>query len=257
MEVLAQARIVMWEGVGLWVVDAKPTDVRDTKRTDLHAHHAIQVTMGLGGRFMLGTADESVRADAVAVAADVQHEFEAEGLVAFVFIEPESRLGRAAAHKLLGDKKLAAIPAEFLGDFSARIAANFRATKRDDAALVAIGRDLVAAFASDAKADAPDLRVRKVIAWAGQQLDRPVSLADAASVGDLSASRLRHLFVEQTGLPFKTYLLWLRLTRALEAFAGGASLTEAAHGSGFADSAHLSRTFRRMFGVAPSALRMS
>jgi AraC family transcriptional regulator len=257
MEVLAQARIVMWEGAGLWVVDAAPAEDREKKRTDFHAHHAIQVTMGLGGRFTLGTSDESLSADAVVVAADVQHVFEAEGLVAFVFIEPESRLGRAAARNLLGGKTLAVIPSDLLGDFKARIAANFRATKRDDAMLVAMGRDLVAAFAGDARADAPDLRVRKVIAWAGQQLDGPVSLADAAGVGDLSVSRLRHLFVEQTGLPFKTYLLWLRLTRALEAFAGGTSLTEAAHASGFADSAHLSRTFRRMFGVAPSALRMS
>lgn len=34
----------------------------------------------------------------------------------------------------------------------------------------------------------------------------------------------------------------------------GAGLTEAAHRAGFADSAHLSRTFRAMFGVAPSLL---
>ena len=34
----------------------------------------------------------------------------------------------------------------------------------------------------------------------------------------------------------------------------GANLTEAAHLAGFADSAHLSRTFRAMFGVAPSLL---
>lgn len=32
----------------------------------------------------------------------------------------------------------------------------------------------------------------------------------------------------------------------------GSSLTEAAHVAGFADSAHLSRTFRSMFGIAPS-----
>jgi hypothetical protein len=28
---------------------------------------------------------------------------------------------------------------------------------------------------------------------------------------------MRHLFVEQTGLPFRTYLVWLRLMRGLEA----------------------------------------
>ena len=37
--------------------------------------------------------------------------------------------------------------------------------------------------------------------------------------------------------------------------AGGASLTAAAHEAGFADSAHFSRTFRRMFGVAAAALK--
>lgn len=37
----------------------------------------------------------------------------------------------------------------------------------------------------------------------------------------------------------------------------GSSLTEAAHAAGFADSAHFSRTFRRMFGVAPASLRMT
>jgi AraC-like DNA-binding protein len=257
MAILAHARIVMWEGASLWIVDAAPSEGRAQRRTDFHAHHAIQITIDLGGRFTVGTADETLRDGAVAVAADVEHVFDAEGLVAHLFIEPESRLGRAAARKLLGDAKLTAVAPGLLGDFRMRASANYRAKKRDDVALVAIGRALVAAFAGGEKADAPDLRVRKMIAWAEQQLDRPVSLADAVAVSDLSAGRLRHWFVEQTGLPFKTYLLWLRLTRALEAFAAGTSLTEAAHASGFADSAHLSRTFRRMFGVAPSALRMS
>jgi AraC-like DNA-binding protein len=257
MDVLARARIVMWEGAGLWVVDAASAEDRKQKRTAFHAHHAIQVTFGLGGRFALSTAADSVRDRAAVVAADVEHDFDAEGLVAILFVEPESRLGRAVAGKLLGRAKLARVPHDLLGDFPARIAANYRAKKRDDEALVATGRALVAALAGDAKADVPDLRVRKMIAWAAQQLDAPVSLADAAAFSALSASRLRHLFVEQTGLPFKTYLLWLRLTRAVEAFAAGAPLTEAAHASGFSDSAHLSRTFRRMFGVAPSALRIS
>ncbi|HUL98536.1 MAG TPA: helix-turn-helix domain-containing protein [Mycobacterium sp.] len=49
-------------------------------------------------------------------------------------------------------------------------------------------------------------------------------------------------------------LLWLRLVDAIGALSGGASLTDAAHRTGFSDSAHLSRTFRRMFGMAPSLL---
>ena len=51
-------------------------------------------------------------------------------------------------------------------------------------------------------------------------------------------------------------MLWLRLERAVAVFAAGGSLTDAAHAAGFADSAHLSRTFRRMFGLAPSSLQL-
>ena len=64
------------------------------------------------------------------------------------------------------------------------------------------------------------------------------------------------LRTEQTGLPFRTYLLWQRLTKAVELFAAGSTLTDAAHDAGFADSAHLSRTFRRMFGIAADSLRV-
>ena len=54
------------------------------------------------------------------------------------------------------------------------------------------------------------------------------------------------------GLPLRRYVLWLRLRDVLLSLAEGASLTEAAHAAGFADSAHMSRTFRDMFGVRPS-----
>jgi AraC-like DNA-binding protein len=73
----------------------------------------------------------------------------------------------------------------------------------------------------------------------------------------LSPSRASHLFVEETGLPFRTFVLWLRVTRAVDAHIAGMSLTEAAQAAGFADSAHLSRTFKRMFGLPAAALEMS
>lgn len=247
----------MWEGGALWVVNATPQATRQTQRTDPHAHHAIQVTLGLGGRFRLDTPGIHVGGDAVAVAPDAEHTFEADGLVAILFVEPESRQGRAIAGRLFHGAALAAVPHASLGDFRERIAAAFRTSGTEDAAFVALGQGLIAQLAGSARGDVPDLRIRKVIAWTGGQLDGAVSLSDAAPVVNLSAGRLRHLFVEQTGLPFKTYILWLRLTRAVERIAAGSSLTEAAHEAGFSDSAHLSRTFRRMFGIAPAALRMT
>ena len=49
-------------------------------------------------------------------------------------------------------------------------------------------------------------------------------------------------------------MLWRRLIRALEVYAGGQSLTEAAHMAGFSDSAHFSRVFKRFFGLPATTL---
>lgn len=247
----------MWEGASLWIVAATPAADRKTQSTDFHAHHAIQVTLSLGGRFRLEGAGVVHNGEAAAVAADAQHRFEAEGLVALLFIEPESNVGRAITRRHFKNQGLIAIEHDVLSGCREGLAAAHAASKRDDAALIQIGREMVAALGPDTASDQPDARIQKVIAWAARQVDQPVGLSDAVTVSGLSASRLRHLFVEQTGLPFKTYLLWLRLTRAVEGVAAGASLTQAAHEAGFSDSAHLSRTFRRMFGVAPAALRVS
>jgi AraC family transcriptional regulator len=256
MELLARIRIIMWEGASLWISDATRAKGVEPRRTDFHAHHAIQLTISLGGWFKLDTADTNVRGDAVAVAADAEHIFEAEGLMAFVFVDPESRAGRAISERFFAGEALAAIPPDMLGNFRERIASAYAAPVRNDAVFVEETRALLGRLGADATAEEPDVRIRKVIDWAARQLEGPVGLSDAVAVSGLSASRLRHLFVEQTGLPFKTYLLWLRLTRAVEAYASGASLTHAAHQAGFSDSAHLSRTFRRMFGIPPASLRM-
>jgi AraC-like DNA-binding protein len=96
--------------------------------------------------------------------------------------------------------------------------------------------------------------VRKIIDQATANLNQPLDLAAAAAGVYLSPSRLRHLFVEQTGLAFKTYVLWLRLVRALQVYSEGRNLTEASHAAGFADSAHFSRIFRRTFGLPATTL---
>ena len=256
MAAIAQGRILAWEGGSLWIFETRALPGAGMRSTDFHSHHAIQVTMALDGRFELRTPEAAMRGDAVAVAADASHLFEAEGLVAIVFVEPESRAGRAVSRALFADAPLARVPRERLGDLMDRLREVFRDPAAKDDAFEALGRSVVARLAGGMAADNPDLRVRKMIAYAASAIDRPLGLADVAGVAGLSPSRARHLFVEQTGLPFRTYLLWLRVTKAVAIFASGRSLTDAAHEAGFSDSAHLSRTFRRMFGLNAASLRI-
>jgi AraC family transcriptional regulator len=239
------------------VLGTRPGEGRYPKSA-LHAHHAVQVTRAPRGGFALETRAQQVAGGATAVAPDTEHSFEAEGVIAHLFVDPEGRLGRSLQRVLFASGRLVAVPSSQLGELPARLLAEFEVPDRTDASLIALGRSLLAQLAGEGERDErPEARVRKMSAWAVARLDQSLSLADAAAHVGLSSGRARHLFVESTGLPFRTYLLWLRLTKALEIFSSGASLTEAAHGAGFSDSSHLSRTFRRMFGISPDSLRVS
>ncbi|MDP3230261.1 MAG: helix-turn-helix transcriptional regulator [Acidovorax sp.] len=90
-----------------------------------------------------------------------------------------------------------------------------------------------------------------------QRVDQAVTLPEVARVANLSPGRFRHLFVEETGMPLRTYVLWRRLLHVWTLLMQGETLSTAAHAAGFADSAHLSRTAQTMFGLAPSALQMN
>jgi AraC-like DNA-binding protein len=76
-----------------------------------------------------------------------------------------------------------------------------------------------------------------------------------AQNANLSPSRFAHLFSEQMGIPIRNYLLWQRLLLALSQLRQGSSITTAAYASGFSDCAHLSRSFRRIFGATPTEIQ--
>ncbi|MCY7308647.1 MAG: AraC family transcriptional regulator, partial [Rhodoferax sp.] len=101
-----------------------------------------------------------------------------------------------------------------------------------------------------------DPRVLAAVEYIRQRVDQAVSLPEVAKAANLSPGRFRHLFLEETGMPLRTYVLWRRLLHVWTLLTNGETLSSAAHAAGFADSAHLSRTSRTMFWLPPSVLQM-
>lgn len=239
-------RVLLWNGGSLWIGHGAGL-------VQAHDHHAIQISLALTGcvRFRVPDGRWSDYSAAM-VPPHRRHQFDGNGqMVAQVFVEPETVLGRALLARW-GDQPIAR-----LGDDPGDVAGSLRkayARKAPDSALQALAMECVARLAGAEVSLAVDARITRAIEWMRGRLKQPVSLADAARVAHLSPSRFRHLFVSQTGISFRAYLLWARVSSAVGAAMGGMSWTEAAQAWGFADSAHLSRTCRRMFGIAPSML---
>lgn len=101
-------------------------------------------------------------------------------------------------------------------------------------------------------ASASDRRIEHAVArLLGEATSMP-TLAALAHEAGLSTDRFRHAFKDVTGVPFRRFRIWARMSVAMSVAHRGGSLTEAAHASGFATSAHFSRCFRAMFGLTPS-----
>lgn len=244
-------RIYFWQGGSLWIGRGKG-------RTQWHEHHAHQLVFAPDAsfRFRTGDGDPWRTFDAALVPSHCPHQFEVDGIdVAHLFIEPESRAGRALAERF-GTTAIADLPAA-----SSRAAARalfqlFRSSP-EKSRLVEAALDVVAELcgARTEHDTTLDPRLVRALDYVRAHVRHPVALADVAAAVSLSESRFRHLFVAGTGSSFRAYLLWLRINLAIEAVMAGASWTDAAHEAGFADSAHLTRTHKRVFGIEPSAIR--
>jgi AraC family transcriptional regulator len=228
---------------------------QETAELQPHSHHAIQITFRLKGWFEIGVGSECLTGPVAAVGSDTRHTFRASGAVAFLFIAPESSVGAALGKELFAYQPWANVASGPVTSSLDDLRECFHRGCAENE-IRQLGRKIMDTLPAAEEPALPDPRVLAMIAFARRNLEDTVTLPSAAGYVNLSPSRARHLFVAQTRLPFKTYLLWLRLERAVALYAGGSSLTEAAHQAGFADSAHFSRTFRRTFGLPAVALRL-
>ena len=157
METIAAGRIAFWEGGSLWVFDV-PGDAPN--RNALHAHHAFQLTFSLGGAFKLHLEDRIQPGPAALVAPDTPHAFEAQGLVALLFVAPESRAGRSLT-RLTNGAPVAEISAAQMRDAPALIKSAFDADCK--IALRETGMHICDRIAGHVRATEPDRRVRQMI----------------------------------------------------------------------------------------------
>jgi AraC-like DNA-binding protein len=81
------------------------------------------------------------------------------------------------------------------------------------------------------------------------------TLADVATAAGCSRFVAYRAFRGRYGLPPSEYQRLLRLRAARRALASGTAVADAAAASGFADQAHLTRWFRRCYGITPGAYR--
>ena len=226
----------------------------------VHAHYSIQIAFGVtpGIRFRSSDSEEWIAYDGAIIPSRQPHSMDVVQMptCAVLFVEPETREGHALNERWLRHG-IANIPGALLDEGRSQIFAAWQ-EERSAAAVAKAGRRIIQSLTGGVEpAVVADERIIRAIAHVNANLHLRLSLDEVADVACLSPSRFRHLFVEQTGMALRPYILWRRFLHVWELLSAGATLSSAAHAAGFADAAHLSRTSRTMFGIAPSAMQMA
>ncbi len=243
---LSVPRWYLWEGGFLLTARAQGV-------VPSHTHHAIQIVLALEGCVAIcGTVDGWRESRGVVVRPDAEHSFDCNGaLGVMVFVDPESSEGAWLSASLRQD--ITIVPDTRLDSIVPEL--RTFAEQPDATDVAALIRSCVHRLRPGlAPTRRFDSRVSKVLDAIRASDDLRMSLDTAADLACLSPTRFAHLFKDQVGLPFSRYMLWRKLTRAMVAIASERTIAAAAHAADFADAAHLTRTFYRMVGMAPSAL---
>ncbi len=98
-------------------------------------------------------------------------------------------------------------------------------------------------------------QLRRVTAYIEEHLDQDLSLARLAEVAEISASHLKTLFKNSTGLPVHQYVVQRRVERARMLLSRGElPASQVALEAGFAHQSHMARWMRRVLGVTPTSV---
>lgn len=107
---------------------------------------------------------------------------------------------------------------------------------------------------TESKSLITDKRVLVASDYIRKRLSEKITCQEVADTVVLSQGRLSHLFKEQVGMTFASYLVYQRILHVYTGILQGKSITEAALEAGFSSSTHFADVNRRVFGLSASCV---
>jgi AraC-like DNA-binding protein len=220
-----------------------------------HRHYPLEIHIGLEGMFRMDLGRGWREFKALVIDANRPHRFDGrEGWQALLMMDPRGMSALRLRREVLRGEAYAAIdPERVLPFVDPLLGCCGRARSIEEIGTLCDGLALSIAGGGAAE-DPPNRRMAEILGILKGLPEKRISAAELARRAGLSESRLAHVIKEGTGMPTRQLLLWFRLMEAVERIFAGMSFTDAAYEAGFADSSHLSRTYKRMCGLNLSDL---
>lgn len=214
------------------------------ERTNWHQHGALVMLIGLSGPISIAFDGVEYTCSSALIDAGVSHILDCKGeIVSVTYYEIDSPESSMLRRDFLQNQS---VQFDFV---SAHVRKHVVRSK-----LLSPNLETILGRRLDSLSLKMDDRVRVSIDQVKAQQTLNLMNEDVARTVALSPSRFRHLFKQETGLPFRHYRLWRRLANFTYEMKTSGSVTDSALIAGFYDSAHLGNSFKKMIGLSPSQL---
>ena len=237
-----QGKVYIWNGLFLFLGTIADTAV--------HRHHAVQLVFSLDGSFSIDTETDSFSANAVLIGSDTPHRLKGQsGTQVLVLVESGSDTA-SRLKAVLNGKGIITISEELLSKDASSEFLSIISSSTCNTDILAALNSIINAIAHGAdNPNSIDPRIEKARDLINSLPEKKIFAHDIAETLLLSETRFIHLFKQETGIPFRRYVLWKRMMDSILVLLDTADITRAAHEAGFADSSHLARTFKENFGI--------
>jgi AraC-like DNA-binding protein len=196
-----------------------------------HRNPVTCVLAGLDAPLKVRSGSERIEGDMLVIRPDVEHEVEIGGRARVLYFDGlDYPWGAQMACRV--PRAVASIAIDALaGDASRQLELRARFARRDEPCRSELAR-AIAEIVAD-----PMMRM--------DQLELARRLRR-------SRAHAQRMFKAATGMTFRAFKRWTALCAATRQIAEGQLVRTAAMDAGFADTAHLTRTFRASFGTTPT-----
>lgn len=209
---------------------------------EMHSHSACHVLVGLQGDMRVITGKETVMCRGAILPSGMIHTVDnfGEPLLVFLFDVTSTVSERIRSFTVLEEQTAEGIAMSYQMLTTGRPEKDYGRFFRE--AMGQIGIKEICSRITDE-------RILFAMRFVEDYLQDTVTAKDAAGAACLSESRFSHLFREQAGIAFSSWLVFRRLFLAYMRIADGESITDASLAAGFSTPSHFATVNKKMFGI--------
>ena len=222
----------------------------------LHKHYAIQINISLNTEIILTKKNNEIsELKNFLIKSNIPHQLSCKTEHLLLLFYPTSSIGHYLDQ--LSNDEISEFKHPILKQLK-KCSIDFLKGKMNFKDLVLKISSLLETFNCECEMENhyKDERIKKAIQYLEANFDRVISLKEIAEICFLSESRFLHLFKENTGITFRKFKQWNKVSKSFSMLRKQ-NLTETAHQFGFTDSSHYSKVFKERFGFNPNLIQKS